>query len=130
MKSLSNRCCKESPQSPSQLKKLWARIHSVPSDASFRQHPEARHCRGEQAAARERPQAGSCRPAMLDVISLGEELRHSIGMGNQIHACLALQWGVTTHETPLKSISKEDTSIDDKSGEPIMDQEPIQAFGS
>ena len=51
---------------------------------------EARHCQDEQATARERPQAGSCRPAMMDVINLAGELRHSIETGDQIHACLAL----------------------------------------
>jgi hypothetical protein len=61
---------------------------------------EARHCQGEQATARERPQAGSCRPAMLDVINLAGKLRHSIETGNQIHARLALQWDETKDETP------------------------------
>ncbi len=42
---------------------------------------EARHSRGEKATARERPQAGSCRPAMMDVINLAGELRHSIETG-------------------------------------------------
>ncbi len=63
---------------------------------------QARHSQGEQATARERPQAGSCRPAILDVINLAEELRHSIETGNQIHACLALQWAETKDETPLE----------------------------
>ncbi len=39
---------------------------------------------------------------MLEVISLAEELRHSIETGNQIHACLALQWNETKDETPLE----------------------------
>src|SRR4051794_19129834 len=56
---------------------------------------EARHSQGEQATARERLQAGSCRPAMMDVINLAGELRHSIETENQIHASLALQWDET-----------------------------------
>jgi hypothetical protein len=39
---------------------------------------------------------------MLDVINLAGELRHSIETGNQIHACLALQWDETKDETPLE----------------------------
>jgi hypothetical protein len=39
---------------------------------------EARHSQGEPATARERPQAGSRRLAMMDVINLTGELRHSI----------------------------------------------------
>ena len=42
---------------------------------------EARHNQGEQATARERLQASSCRPAMMDVINLAGELRNSIETG-------------------------------------------------
>src|SRR5271157_1833271 len=42
---------------------------------------EARHSQGEQATARERRQAGSCRPAMMDVTNLAGELRHLIETG-------------------------------------------------
>jgi hypothetical protein len=63
---------------------------------------EARHSQGEPATATERLEAGSCSPAMLDVINLPEELRHSIETGNQIHTCLALQWNETKDETPLE----------------------------
>src|SRR5262249_32180464 len=63
---------------------------------------EARQCQGEQATARERPQAGSCRPAMMDVINLAGELRHAIETGNQIPAGLALQRDETKDETPLE----------------------------
>jgi hypothetical protein len=37
---------------------------------------------------------------MMDVINLTGDLRHSIEMGNQIHAGLALQWDETKDETP------------------------------
>jgi hypothetical protein len=39
---------------------------------------------------------------MLDVISLAEELRHSIETENQIRACLALRWNQAKDETPFE----------------------------
>jgi hypothetical protein len=39
---------------------------------------------------------------MMDVINLAGG-RHSIETGNQIHACLALQWNETKDETPLET---------------------------
>ncbi len=42
------------------------------------------------------------RSAMMDVIDLAGDLRHSIETRNQIHACLAPQWDETKDETPLE----------------------------
>jgi hypothetical protein len=61
---------------------------------------DARYRQDAQGTDPAHLQAGSCRPAMLDVINLAGELRHSIETGNRTHACLALQWGETKDETP------------------------------
>ena len=53
---------------------------------------------------------------MLDVINLAEELRLSIETGNQIHACLALQWNETKDETPLEKRFGRRQGIDYRSG--------------
>src|SRR5271157_2599055 len=69
--------------------------------ASVRRHRSAPQ--PERASDRqEHPEAGSCQPAMMDVIDLAGDLRHSIETRNQIHACLALQWDETRDETPLE----------------------------
>jgi len=49
-----------------------------------------------------RPEAGSCQPAVMDVIDLAGDLCHSIETRNQIHACLVLQWDETKDEMPLE----------------------------
>ena len=63
---------------------------------------EALHSQGEQATARERHQAGSCQPAMMDVINLTVDLRYASETRDHIHACLALQWDETKDQTPLE----------------------------
>jgi hypothetical protein len=50
----------------------------------------------------ERPEASSRQPAMMDVIKLTGELRHSIETRKQIPVSLALQWDETKDETPLE----------------------------
>ena len=40
--------------------------------------------------------------AMMDVINLAGNLRLEIETGNQIHACMALQWNETKDETALE----------------------------
>jgi hypothetical protein len=63
---------------------------------------EARQSQGEQATARERPQAGTCRPAMMDAINLAEELRHSIETGEPDPCQLGSQVGRDKGRNALK----------------------------
>jgi hypothetical protein len=58
--------------------------------ASVRRH-EARHCLRKRATCRERPEAGARWAAMLDVINLAAEFRHSTETGKKIHSCWARQ---------------------------------------
>ena len=74
------------------------------AESLSRRSDDTEACRSqcEQATVRVRLQASSCRPAMMDVISLAGRLRHSIETGDQNHATLAFQWDKTKDEAPLE----------------------------
>jgi hypothetical protein len=67
---------------------------------------------------------------MMDVINRAGELRHSIETGNQIPACMALQWNETKDETALEKHFRRETRIDDGSSGSLQTIEIGSDFGS
>jgi hypothetical protein len=61
---------------------------------------------------------------MMDVINLAGEPRYSIETGNQIHACIALQWNETKDETALEKRFRRETRIDDGSSGSLQAMSP------